>query len=42
MSRLALHHFISKAVIFAFSSMNSSIGGARVVLVNRLAKQLHM
>jgi hypothetical protein len=38
-SRLAWLHSTSEAVFRGFSSMNS-IGGARVVLVNRLAKQL--
>jgi len=38
--RLARLHFISEAVFSGFSSMNSSIGGAGAILVNRLAKQL--
>ena len=38
--RLSRLYFTSKAVFCGFSSMNSSIGGAGAILVNRLAKQL--
>ena len=36
--RLARLHFTSEAILGGFSSMNSSIGGAEAVLINRLAK----
>jgi hypothetical protein len=40
--RLARLHFTSEAIFWGFSSMNSSIGEVGAVLVNRLAKQLHI
>jgi hypothetical protein len=40
--RLARLRFTSEAIFLCFSSMNSSIGRVRAVLVNRLAKQLYM
>ena len=39
---LARLHFINEAVFWGFSSMDSSIGGARAVVINRLAKQLYI
>jgi IS1 family transposase len=40
--RLARLHFTSEAVFWSFNSVNSSISEAGAVLVNRLAKQLHI
>jgi hypothetical protein len=39
---LAWLHFTSEAIIFSFSSMNDSIGGARAILLNRLAKHVEL
>ena len=36
--RLARLHFTHEALLGGFSSMNSSMGGAVAVLINRLAK----
>ena len=40
--RLARLHFTHEALFWGFSSMNSSMGGAVAVLINCLAKQLHI
>jgi hypothetical protein len=40
---LAWLHFTSETIyFFGFNSTNSSIGVAEAILINRLAKQLHM
>ena len=40
--RLTRLHSTHEALFWGFSSMNSSMGGAIAVLINRLAKQLHI